>query len=270
MLKPPDYAPAGWTESILAVGPPGSGKSRIWAAMRSWYELTGTEGHFHILETEVGMAMRTSMGYRSGEPGKNFDQNATIWPVNDYDSLLDASKKILDLSLADTVDTPFGPWTPHTLVVDSIGFAHTWSRDKWFMGNKQVTWQEFMASGRGVQEVKHHQWGEMTGHYRDWLVPYVLQYPGNRIATAHMAEIRTEGSWAEKNKNILSLWGPYGVKPVGDNDLAYGFQAVLLCTRERSGWAYTTVDDNEREFLDRTPVVDFVSSYLMPVAGWQV
>lgn len=264
-LQPPVWQDDDWTESILLYGANGSGKSRAWAAIRKWYEVTNTPGHFHIIDTESGMAKRTRAGYLNGELGNNFDSNATIYPVEDYDSLLDTSIKINENATGDD-------W----IIVDSIGWGHLWARDKWLKGSKNVTWREFLDAGRSMKEVQPHQWSEPRGLYRDWLVPYVLQFPGHRLVVAHAKEIRmptgdpAKDKWAEKKRQILETFGRYGVKPEGDDDLMYGFQVIMLTVRGRDTWTYTTVDDNEREFLDHQPVTDFVTSYLMPVADWVV
>jgi hypothetical protein len=38
----------------------------------------------------------------------------------------------------------------------------------------------------------------------------------------------------------------------------------------KDSWAYTTVDDPSRDKKVSEPVLDFVMSYLMPVAGWEM
>lgn len=267
-LQPPEYHTE--PESHLVFGVNSAGKTRWWANIRKWYELTSTPGHFHILSTEYRHANRTRQAYLDGSPGNNFDTNATIYETTDLDSLMEASERVLKASLATAVDTPLGPKSPDWCIVDSIGYPKTWARDKWLGVNKGMTWREFLDSGRGMKEIKPHEWGQMAGLYRDWIIPYVLQHPGNKCATAHLKEIRTEGAWAEKNREILRMFGPFGVRPDGDDDLGHAFNTVLLMNRGRDGWYMTTVDDPEREYLTDAPVTDAVISYLQPIAGWTV
>lgn len=267
-LLPPGYYTE--PESILTFGVNSAGKTRGWAAIRKWFEITQSPGHFHVLSTEYRHAMRTRQAYLDGTPGNNFDSNATIYETTDYDSLMEASELVRKAGLATSIDTPEGPRSPDWVIIDSVGHPKIWARDKWFGINKGMTWREFLDSGRGVKEVKPNEWGQMAGLYRDWIIPNIYTFPGNKYATAHLKEIRTEGLYAEKNRDILRMFGPHGVKPDGDDDLGHSFNTVLLLNRARDGWQITTVDDPEREYLTEAPVVDMVMSYLQPVAGWSI
>lgn len=247
-------------DSFLVFGVQSAGKTRSWATIRKWYELTGASGHFYIISTEAGHAERTAQAYLDGTLGNNFFSNASITTVTDYDTLVAESEKIRKDGTGDD-------W----IIIDSIGWPQQWARDRWFRDNHNgMTWRQFQNAGHTVQEVKSHEWGQMTDLYRDWLVPNILEFPGYRLATAHLKEIRTEGLFAEKNRNIISNFGPHGVQPDGDKDLLYGFNSIFLMKRARDGWRITTVDDPEREYLEDAPITDFVQDVLMDVAGWQV
>lgn len=258
-------------EGILTFGVNSAGKTRSWATIRKWAELTATPAHFHIISTEHEMVLRTVEGYLDGTPGHNFFTNATIagydhdnrlWTPDapsDYDTLLAATAKI---------HAAAGPndW----VVIDSIGLVQTWSRDVWFGAEKGMSYRDFVGSGRKMKEVKPADWDTMAGLYRDWYFPYIWNFPGHRFACARMVEIRTEGDWAEKDRNILKMFGPHGVKPDGEKNLGFDWHSVLLCSRARDGWNISTVDDPERTYLNDEKISDFVQDYLMGVAGWQV
>lgn len=241
-------------ERILLIGPYGGGKSHAWAKLREWYALTDTPGHFHILSTEYEMADRTAEGFT------DFDTNATIYETTDYPSLLAASEAIERVAAPED-------W----LVVDSIGNPHQWSRDVWFHREMGMSYKEFLATGKKMAEVPSHGWGEMTGLYKDWLDPYVIRFKGHKLATAQAATVNTQGSWAD-SPAIQKMYGRVGVKPEGHKELGYVFHTVLFATqRGRDDWRLTTIDDPSRTHLADEPCVpDFVSSYLINVAGWSV
>lgn len=257
-------------EAILTFGVNSAGKTRSWTTIRKWYEITETEGHFYVLATETDQVLRTAEGYLDGTPGNNFFSNLTIsgydsannvWTPETpttYDTLVAATQKIL-------ADAQPGDW----VIVDSIGLAQTWARDVWFGAEKGMSYRDFVGSGRKMKEVKPADWDTMAGLYKDWYAPIRDSYL-HKFAVARMAEIRPEGEWADKDKNILRMFGPHGVKPDGEKNLGFDWQSVLLCNRARDGWRISTVDDPEREYLDDKPIADFVTDYLMPVAGWSV
>lgn len=268
MLQAPEWYTE--PESFLVFGVNSAGKTKGWATIRKWYEITQTPGHFHVISPEYRHAMRTRQAYLNGELGNNFDSNATIYEVTNYETLLEVSEKVKKAGLASAVDTPYGPRSPDYAIVDSIGYAKTWARDVWFLANRGMTYSEFVRSGKKMSEIKPADWIDMNGIYRDWINPNILMFPGHKYATAHMKEISTEGSWAEKKKDILRMFGPHGVKPDGDDDLGHAFNSVFLMNRARDSWRITTVDDPEREYLDDAPLNDFVLDILCGVAGWQM
>lgn len=269
MLQP---APHKLTkEGILTFGVNSAGKTRSWATIRKWWEVTNTPGHFYVISTEHEMVLRTVEGYLDGTPGNNFFSNATIvgydwdsrmWSPDapsDYDTLVAASAKFAAQATGDD-------W----LIIDSIGLAQTWARDVWFGAEKGMSYRDFVGSGRKMKEVKPADWDTMAGLYRDWYMDYVWHFPGHRFACARMSEIRTEGDWAEKDRNILRMFGPHGVKPDGEKNLGFDWHSVLLLNHARDGWKITTIDDPEREYLDDKPLTDFVNEYLCGIAGWQM
>lgn len=251
MLTPPPNART--KERVLCIGSYGSGKSHSWATLRNWYALSNTPGHFHIVSTEHEMADRTAEAY------PNFDENATIYEVTDYHSLMAASQKIA--GIASTED-----W----LVIDSIGNPHEYARNVWFQREMGMSYRDFVSSGKRMKEVPPHGWSEMTGLYKDWINPYVIRFVGHKLACAQAVTVNTQGSWAD-SPAVQKMYGRVGVKPEGHKELGYAFHSVLFMSQRGTGdWRMTTVDDPSREHLVDEPVVDFVVSYLQRVAGWEL
>ena len=72
------------------------------------------------------------------------------------------------------------------------------------------------------------------------------------------------------DKDTLNLYGAYGAKPAGQKSLGFQFLTVLLAQpRGRDKWAMSTIKDVNRERMTDKQVVDFVSDYLIPIAGWK-
>lgn len=257
-------------ERLLAYGIAGAsaGKSEIWSNLRYWYEVTNTPGHFYIISTEPEMAEAVAQGHLDGTPGNNFFSNATIGTATDYESLCKVSEDFKARATESFIETgEKRDW----IITDNIGDPQTWARDVFFKANMGMSYREFINSGRKMKEVQPSDWGQMKGMYQEWLVSNIIEFPGHRMATAHAKEIRTDGAWGDKNPLILKTFGPYGFKPVGDDNLGSAFRTILLCERYgKIDWRYTTVDDNKRMMLERELVQDFVTTYLFQCAGWVV
>jgi hypothetical protein len=243
-------------ERVLAYGPYGSGKSNGWASIRKWYEMTETPGHFHIISTEWEMAHRTAEGYLDGTPGNNFFSNATIHEAWDYETLVVENEKVRGV---------LGPddWA----VADSIGNYWLWTQDHYCQQNFGKDFKEFMAEGGKVREIN---WQVVNAMYRKLVLPLIVRNPAHFYACAQADPVQTEGSWAD-SKEVREMFGRFGAKPVGQKQLGYQFHTVLLMKPAGPGeWTFTTVDDPSREKVVSAPMMDFVMSYLCPIAGWEM
>jgi hypothetical protein len=243
-------------ERILAYGNMGSGKSHGWAALRKWYEVTDTPGHFYIISTEWEMALRTAEAYLDGTPGNNFFSNATIKEAWDFTTLLDVCKEMG----TKTVD---GDW----LVIDSISNFWLWTQDEYAV---QHFGFETMAEARAERGNLEVNWQKVNADYRSLVLPLITRNPAHVYACAQGDTVTNDGKWKD-SKEITEMFGRYGMKPVGQKQLGYQFHTVLLMKADgKDSWAYTTVDDPSRDKKVSEPVLDFVMSYLMPVAGWEM
>lgn len=243
---------------MLLYGKYGSGKSYAWAQLRRWYEMTGTPGHFHIISTEPESADRTAEGFLDGTLGNNFDSNATIYNVTDFDTLMDASKKVGE-------NAGLGDW----IIVDSITNPNEWSRDVFCQTRFGFSFSQFKAAGKTMNEIGPTGWNEIKMLYNSWFVPYVVNFPGHRLACAREEEIRTE--YLPDKGEVKGTFGPVGFKPSGRKELAFDFHSILWMAAPRlDEYVITSVDDPSRDKLRRTECPDFVTTYLMGPAGWSV
>lgn len=75
---------------------------------------------------------------------------------------------------------------------------------------------------------------------------------------------------SDDEKEVRALYGPYGVKPVGQKGLGRLPQTALLMTKTRVGEFFlTTVKDRGRRELEEEAWGDFARDYLMKIAGWR-
>lgn len=260
MLLPPSNALT--KEAQLLYGAPGSGKTTAWCHIRKWMEMTETPARFLVLSTEIESVLRCAEEFNSGEAGSNFFSNCEIAEVNDYDTLVEASKKYLEMA------TP-NDW----LVVDSISDPQEWSRDVFFKAHMDTTWGEFAQSGRKMLDVPAHGWKQMRETYNHWFQTYVMRFPGHRFATARSKKIDTTSPWAnnESGKAKQAEYSHVGYFPVGNDQLAYPYHSVYYMGQtgptERK---LTTAKDRAREYQVDRVVKDFVTDVLIPVGGWRL
>lgn len=87
----------------------------------------------------------------------------------------------------------------------------------------------------------------------------------------HLYMTAEQGKISEDDdKEVKGLFGPYGVKPVGQKKLGYMPHTVLLMTKSRAGeYALSTVKDRNRPEMEDQEYTDFAKDYLVKVAGWK-
>lgn len=252
-------------EAILSFGPFGTGKSLGWATIADCYRRTNTLGHFHVLSTEWERAAQIAEAY------PDFETNATIYECDDYGSLLEAAQKVRVLGTTDD-------W----VVVDSIGNAQTWARDRWFNENMSKDYSDFRADGGEASEIGPAGWMQMDRYYKTFVNPNIVRFPGHKYAVAQADAVTPEtddrgrrNKWADRGV-VKEVFGRGGLKPVGNKELAYIFRSVLLAKSPAAGdYELTTVKDSPgRSYLDHVKVaplpMGFVHTFLMEVAGWTI
>jgi len=103
-------------------------------------------------------------------------------------------------------------------------------------------------------------------YQRDFYNP-LRKWRGHFILTAEAAEVRT-GNHGD-DKDVIQLYGPYGVKPKGQGGIHHVAATNLLFTKGRTGdYKWTTIKDRERDEYENAPLEDFAEDYVENVAGW--
>lgn len=257
MLIPPTNALT--REALFLYGKLGTGKSSVWSNIAYWYRQQGNESKFHVISTEPERA------YVMVEQYPDWADNIIVYePERTFESLVAVSKMVNSVATKDD-------W----IVVDSIGSAQDWVRNAWFEKNQGKSWRDFQAAGQSIKEVQSHQWISMSETYKQWMLDYVLGFPGHRIAIAQADAVNQDGTWDAGH--IRDTYGRIGFKPIGYKNDDFYFHSVFYASRSRDGknLTLTTIKDKPaRQMLDNVDVMalpgGFVATYLTTVAGWTI
>lgn len=110
-----------------------------------------------------------------------------------------------------------------------------------------------------------YDWPVINKEYRK-LQNLIINCPGHIYCTAELQAISSD----DNDKDVKGIFGPYGVKPVGQKRMGHLFQTVVMFGKNRAGeYSMTTVKDRGREEMEGREVEDFARDYLMRVAGWK-
>lgn len=92
--------------------------------------------------------------------------------------------------------------------------------------------------------------------------------PCHVMLTAEAVPLAKEDS---KDKELMAVFGAYGVKPAGQKRLGHKPMTDLLLTKTRVGEYYmTTIKDRGREEVEEMEWGDFAVDYLSKLAGWKM
>jgi hypothetical protein len=93
----------------------------------------------------------------------------------------------------------------------------------------------------------------------------VKKAPGHVLATATARSVGDRDTSEQK-----STFGVVGVRPEGQKKIAYDFHTILFVSKDRTGnRLVTTAGERERKWLDKAPLNDFATDYLLKVGGWR-
>lgn len=247
-------------ESILLMGPPGSGKSWAWRSIAEWMDKTGTPGRIVGADTD-----RAWEGQRPDDG--HLDNQVAMVRTPDFESVRDAVE-------AAVKDYQPGDW----LVVDMIGrlwdFAQEFYTEQVFGQSMEDFWLDAKKYDRNVGGAHGTNWAIIKKLYYAVLRDVFDRWPGHLLCCTPVADIREPDKEGKGGDSTLtrSLFGKFGVKPAGRDDLPHPFHTVLLLQEvPKKGHVLTSVKDRNRDLLTGEPIpLDFVATYLLGVAGWEM
>ena len=248
-------------ERILAIGMWGSGKTNCWVNIARWYRTTETPGTFYVLDTD-----NTSL--RSLEADDDWEKNVVRVDIHEWNALTSQTGKFFQ-------DATVDDW----LIVDSIDKPWTMVQDHYVEEMFGKDADVFFLDQRKANQAGHplasdygSNWTVINKLYSKWM-GQVIRWPGHVFACSPSQPVQEPNASGKggDSREIRETFGRYGVKPSGQKSLAFQVHTVLLMqSPSRDEWKITSVKDRSRELLVGAPNLDFVVSYLLPVANWRV
>lgn len=257
MLRPTNPS----RERILGVGAWGAGKSNAWIRIAQWLRETGSPAKVYVLFTDFSME-RALEGWDSS--------NVVAKEVGDYKEFITAGREFCKVGKRDD-------W----LVTDLISDLWPWSEDHFSIMSFGESFTEWALTKSGGQIAGEHgsYWGKVNGLYREAHNKYVLRFPGHVYSCARVKEMRKDKQGhfiGEDDDKIVEWFGRYGVKPEGQKHLPYSYHTVVYFQEAGVGdYRINTVreksvGDAARKNLVGVQLTDFVTVYLLGVAGWKL
>jgi len=101
--------------------------------------------------------------------------------------------------------------------------------------------------------------------YSDWIIPIIYRIPCH-VYAATLPEKMDRG---EKDAEILTLFGDFGVRPAGQKKLGGQMHSILLMIPGADKWFVSTVKDRAgRTYFNKTPLISLYRQYLVAKANW--
>jgi len=241
-------------ERILVMGGPGSGKTYGWLRMANHFK----NSTFYVIDSEIG-AERSL---------KEFPQltNVRVYPVVDWSEYRGAQKKIADLCKENdwvVIDMVDKAWS----AVQKYYIGEIFDQDmgEYFLEARKKIKKDAKSlfAGRDAALKGWTDWPVVNRLYEDFIFSLVYRIPAHLyMATAGQAVSDDDA------QDIRDLYGPHGIRPAGQKQLAYQPDTVFLLTYRKDGHFITTVKDRGgRRYFDHQKLINFPIQY-GKVAGW--
>ncbi len=242
-------------ERILMMGSWGTGKSEAWCAIAKWLEQTKAEGKLYVLDTDNAVDRLIE--------GQSYENKVIPYDLLEWQDYKAAIAEARDKGTRDDwliLDMADKPWEE----VQNYYIEQAFDKDA---AEFFLQWKTDNGKGSPLAGEYGANWQVINKLYSSF-IGKVARFPGHVLACTPVDQVNKE---QEKNKEILDTYGRFGVKPRGQKALGHQFHTILLTLNKgKDQYAYTTVKDRKRAQLSNEPVVDFVTSYLVKVAGWKL
>jgi AAA domain-containing protein len=253
MLHSPHRTP----ERILAMGPPGTGKTRAWLSIARLAKKTGSDARFYVIDSD-GTVDRL-IDEEFPELGEMVvAEYVETWP--EYAAALEKFQSDLEVGDWLVVDMITPAWD--AIQTDYLHNTYGWK------GTRAEYFADLRAKGKDADGLIN--WSVVNGEYKPWQQQVLVSLPMKRKIHSFV----TAGSKVLSKKDLEDKqtklnYGPAGVKPEGQKQLGHLPHTVLYFTARKVGdWRIDTVKDRGREPHDQTEMKDFALTYLLKTAKW--
>lgn len=245
----------GPPEGILVYGPPGAGKTTAWLSIARLSEASGSPAKFYVITTDNTLPRMTAKAPLS---------NLVLYPCLEWLEFEDALDDIMEKAGP-------GDW----LVVDLADNA--WSRVQDYFtesvfGKDMATFLmdarrvAFDSDKKGLKTFEQLlDWRPINALYRRWAQRAFLGLPMKKQVNVFLA-VRGVPLGENEDQGLREMFGPSGLRPAGQKELAWDVHTVLLM-KERDR-LIITIKDRERVKHAGTKVKSFAQDYLLGTAGW--
>lgn len=243
----------GRAERLLLVGSWGSGKTTAYFKIAEWLDKTGSPAQVFIIDPDYKAAL---------------DPNAMLPNVHIYDELETWREyKNAAVKCREQAEKGRGDW----LVVDMCDRVWNAAQAGYVEMTFGVDVDDFYVAWR-KEDTKggnpfNADWGkdwQAINRLYDGFMYQVTRFPGNVLMTTSPEPMRDD----EKDKDLIRLYGKWGIRPAGQKRLGHLAADCLLLTQTSKGWSYSQMRGTGREEFKNEPLDDFVMSYLIGKAGW--
>lgn len=249
----------GRRERIICFGDYGSGKSQAWVEIAKFMRLTKSPGTVHVLSTDYG-------AYASTEQAKGWESN-----VNISDETETFDQYVSYVTERRQKDGP-EDW----LVVDRSDSAWEAVQQSFSLavsGKDFDDWSiERLASGEASPFSDAHgtSWGIIKKRYAKFTQP-LMRYPGHVLLCATVKDLTEKDS-----PELKEYYGRQGLRPGGEKHTGFLMHDIVLMGSKNVGtganlhreWIMTSIRARSRKLVTNQKVTNFVTDYLIPVAGW--
>lgn len=256
-------------ERILAEGIKGTSKSYQWLKLARWLKPTGAK--FRCLDTDDAIFRMLETEFQDLIPEEG--GNVYVYPVFDWLEYMEAKDFLMKESIAgdwNVVDMADNAWK----AIQSHFVSEVFKKDigDYFLDARKKLAEagDKTAKGKAVKALQPLSgwvdWQVINKMYDDFMLPLVYRSKAHLYMTASVSAVSTDDE-----STVRELYGPLGVKPNGQKNLAHQVHTEFLFTNpEQDVWEITTVKDRGRRHFDHAPLLDLAKQYMVPVAGWEL
>ena len=257
-------------ERILVEGMKGTGKTFHLLKIARYCLKQGNSASFRIIDTDDSYERMLEEEFPDLIPEEG--GNVYVYPVYEWPEYKETKDILLKESQQgdwNVIDMADNAWK----AVQSFFVSEVYKKDigDYFLqaridlaarGDKTTKGKE----AKNLQPMKGWiDWPVVNKLYDDFMLPLVYRSKAHLYMTAGVDVISDDDDRATRD-----LYGPFGVKPRGQKNLAHQVHTEFLFQQgDRQGtWEITTIKDRGRKMYDHAPLLDLAKQYYVGVVGW--
>ena len=240
-------------ERILVYGTPGSGKSYSWLQIAQAYP----KRQFYVIDTDNSAERLLTTEFSQLK-------NVMVYDCQSWTACTKALEIIKTHITADdflVVDMLCSVWD----FVQSYFVEEIFNKDigTYFLQARK----EMRAGSSNLSALKGWtDWAVVNKLYQAWINEICYQLPCHVFFCCKASKLSTEDDNETKD-----AYSSYGLQPAGEKRNTYRTHTVLLLSRDRHGYYFSTLKDRGRVQLQNmllTPEQNFATKYLQVIAGF--